>query len=52
MELAKENSVFTSVKELEDELVARKMLQISDEVKRGKRKLFSESEIKKKYDFQ
>lgn len=40
------------VKKLEDELVARKMAKISDEVNTGKRKVMSEAMVKKKYGFE
>ena len=51
LELAKEYKVFKSAQELEDELVVRKMQKISKEIKLGKRRVFTEAEVKKKYGF-
>ena len=51
MELGKQYKVFKSFKEIEDELAARKMQKISEEIKKGKRKVLSEAEVKKKYGF-
>ncbi len=51
LELGKEYKVFSSAQELEDELVAKKMLKISQEVKQGKRKVYTNEQIKKKYGF-
>ena len=48
-ELGKEYNVFKNAKELEDELAARKMLQIDNEIMAGKRKVYSEAEARKKY---
>ena len=50
-DLGKEYKIFKDAQGLEDELVARKMQQIDKEIKQGKRKVFSEEEIKKKYGF-
>lgn len=48
-ELGKEYNVFKNTKELEDELAARKMLQVDNEIMAGKRKVYSETEARKKY---
>jgi Arc/MetJ-type ribon-helix-helix transcriptional regulator len=50
-ELGREYKIFKDAQGLEDELVARKMIQIDKEIKQGKRKVFSEDEVKKKYVF-
>jgi len=50
-DLGKEYKIFKDAQGLEDELVARKMQQIDKEIKQGKRKVFSEEEVKKKYGF-
>ena len=50
-ELGKEYNIFKNSKELEDELAARKMLQIDNEIIVGKRKVYSEEEVRKKYKF-
>jgi len=51
LELGKEYKVFESVADLEDELAVRKMAKISNEIKAGKRKVFSEAQVKKRYKF-
>jgi len=51
LELGKEFAVFKSLQDIEDELVVRKMLKVSDEIKQGKRKVLSEKEVRKKYGF-
>ncbi|MCX6802489.1 MAG: hypothetical protein NT067_05270 [Candidatus Diapherotrites archaeon] len=51
LELGKEYKVFENAKDLEDELAVRKMAKISIEIKEGKRKVFTEAEVKKKYGF-
>ncbi len=51
LELAHKHRVFESAKELEAELVVRKMKKISEEIKAGKRKVFSEAEVKAKHGF-
>ncbi len=51
LELGKEYKVFESIADLEDELAARKMAKISREIKKGKRKVFTEAQVKKKYGF-
>ncbi len=51
LELGKEYNIFNCAKDIEDELAVRKMKQISEEAKTGKRKVFSEEQIKKKYNF-
>ena len=51
MELGKHYKVFKNFKEIEDELAVRKMEKIWKEVKEGKRKVFTEEEVKKKYGF-
>jgi Arc/MetJ-type ribon-helix-helix transcriptional regulator len=50
-DLGREYKIFKDAKGLEDELAVRKMQQIDNEIKQGKRKVFSEEEIKKKYGF-
>ncbi|PIN98485.1 MAG: hypothetical protein COT90_04080 [Candidatus Diapherotrites archaeon CG10_big_fil_rev_8_21_14_0_10_31_34] len=49
--LGKEYEVFKSIQDLEDELAVRKMQKISDEIKQGKRRVFSKKEVMKKYGF-
>jgi len=49
--LGKEYKIFNSLEDVEKELVIRKMQKISDEIDSGKRKVFSEAEVKKKYGF-
>jgi len=51
MGLGKDYKVFNSLQELEDELAARKMALIHKEIKSGKRRVYSEEEVKKKYGF-
>ena len=51
LELGKEFKVFKDAQELEDELAARKGMKIMAEIKAGKRKVFTEEEVKKKYGF-
>ncbi len=51
-ELGREYKIFKDAQGLEDELVARKMIQIDKEIKQGKRKVFNENEVKKKYGFE
>ena len=51
LELGEKYKVFKSLKDLEDELAVKKMEKIWKEVKQGKRKIFSEQEVKKKYGF-
>ena len=43
--------MFKNFQELEDELVARKMMRIHEEIKAGKRKVYTEEEVRKKYGF-
>ena len=50
-EMGREHKIFKDAQTLEDELVARKMLQEEREIKEGKRKILSEEEVKKKYGF-
>ncbi len=52
LELGKEFNVFKNFQELEDELAFRKAKQVSDEIDAGKRKVFTEEEVKKKYGFE
>jgi len=49
--LGKDYKMFNSVQELEDELAARKMALVHGEIKSGKRRVYSEEEVKKKYGF-
>ena len=51
MGLGKEYQVFSNAQELEDELVLKKMIKISKETKQGKRKVYTEEEVKKQYGF-
>ena len=51
LDLGKDYKMFNSIQELEDELAARKMALIHEEIKSGKRKVFTEAEVKKKYGF-
>ena len=51
LELAKEHKVYKGLKDLEDELVLRKMIKIDSEIKHGKRKVWTEEQVKKKYGF-
>jgi hypothetical protein len=51
LDLGKDYKVFNSLQDLEDELAFRKAKAISDEIKAGKRKVFTEAEVKKKYGF-
>ena len=51
MGLGKEYSIFKTAQEIEDELVVRKMKWLSEQTKLGKRKVFTEEEVKKKYGF-
>jgi len=51
LELGKEFNVFKNFQELEDELAVRKMMQIDREIKQGKRKVWTEEQVKKKYGF-
>ena len=50
-DLGKEYKMFKNAQALEDELAARKMKQIDNEIKQRKRKVFGEEEVKKKYGF-
>jgi Arc/MetJ-type ribon-helix-helix transcriptional regulator len=49
--LGKEYNVFSDVQKLEDELAFRKAKQVSDEIDAGKRKVWTEKQVKKKYGF-
>ncbi|MBN2127102.1 MAG: hypothetical protein JW703_01780 [Candidatus Diapherotrites archaeon] len=49
--LGKEYKVIDEIKQIEDELAVKKMQKIFNEVDSGKRKLFTEEEVKKKYGF-
>ena len=51
LDLGKDYKVFNSLQDLEDELVARKMELIHKKIKSGKRKVYTEEEVKKKYCF-
>ncbi len=51
LKLGEEYRIFESIRDIEDELAARKMAKISREVKSGKRKVFTEAQVKKKYGF-
>lgn len=51
-QLGKEHKLFKDAEALEDELVSRKMIQIDSEIRKGKRKVLSEKEVKKQYGFE
>ncbi|MFH0955356.1 MAG: hypothetical protein V1777_04605 [Candidatus Micrarchaeota archaeon] len=51
LELAKEHHVYKNLRELEDELAFRKAKQVSDEIDSGKRKVFTQEQVMKKYGF-
>jgi len=51
LELGKQHKIYKNFKELEDELAFRKAKQIADEIDSGKRKVWTEEEVKKKYHF-
>ncbi len=51
LELGKEFKVFKNFQQMEDELVVRKMMRIDNEIKQGKRKVWTEEQVKKKYGF-
>ena len=51
MGLGKEYPISGNAQELEDELVVKKMLKLSQETKQGKRKVFTLEEVKKKHGF-
>ena len=51
LELGKKHQVYKNFKELEDELVLRKMIKIDNEIKQGKRKVWTEKQVKEKYGF-
>ena len=48
-ELAKEYKVLPTKQEIEDYLVVRKMKSIDKDIKAGKRKTYTVSDVKKKY---
>jgi len=49
LELAAKHKLFKNAKEIEDELVVKKMRKISEEIRQGKRKVFTEAQVKAKY---
>ena len=49
LELGKEYGILKNAREIEDELVVRKMMKISQEIREGKRKTFTLEQVKKKY---
>ncbi|MFH0714542.1 MAG: hypothetical protein V1847_02585 [Candidatus Diapherotrites archaeon] len=51
LRLGKEFGVFKTLQDVEDELAVRKMKKIFQEVDTGKRKVYSEAQVKKKYGF-
>ena len=51
LELGAKHKVFGSAREIEDELAIRKMKKISEEIRHGKRKEFTEEQVKAKYGF-
>ena len=50
LELGEKYKVFKDLKDLEDELALKKMQKISKDVKSKKCKVFSEANVKKKYE--
>jgi Arc/MetJ-type ribon-helix-helix transcriptional regulator len=51
MGLGREYNLFKSAQQIEDELVVKKMLKLSNLEKQGKLRVFTEEEVKKKYGF-
>ncbi len=51
LELAAKHKLFKNARDIEDELVVRKMREISEEIRHGKRKVFTEAQVKAKYGF-
>lgn len=51
LELGKEYHVVKSREELLDELAVAKMQRLDEKIKSGKRKTFTEAEMRKKYGF-
>ncbi len=51
LELGRKHRVFKDFKELEDGLALRKMIKIDNKIKQGKRKVWAEEQVKKKYGF-
>ncbi len=51
LELGRQHHIYKNFQELEDELALRKMMKIDAEIKSGKRKVWSEVQVKKKYGF-
>ncbi len=49
--LAEKHKLFKNAKETEEELVVKKMKKISEEIRQGKRKELTESQVKAKYGF-
>ncbi len=49
--LGKEYGMFKTLQDVEDELAVRKMEKISREIDSGKRKVYTEAQVKKKYGF-
>ncbi len=49
LELGKEYQVVKTREELMDELAVAKMQKIDEEIKSGKRRVYTEAEIRKKY---
>lgn len=52
LELGRKHRVYKNFKELEDALALRKMVQIDNEIKEGKRKVWTEEQVKKKHGFE
>ena len=49
--LGKELKAFKDLQELEDALAVRKMQKISEEIRQGKRRVYTQEEVDKKYGF-
>ena len=49
--LGKEFKAFKDLQELEDELAVHKMQKISEEIRQGKRRVYTQEEVEKKYGF-
>ena len=49
LELAHKHNIFKSAREIEEELVLRKMKKISAEIAAGKRKVHTLQQVKRKY---
>lgn len=52
LELGKEYNLIGQIRAVEEPKALAKLSKISKEIKEGKRKVFTEAEVKKKYGFQ